>query len=237
MLCEKILVSMAHCKKFPIFTFAFTGLYLVVTLLLLWIGYCRSQHRSHLGHEFLVITLLDNISIFHHENQIRITNSGQAIDDKEVRPSISLSMAFESTLLYGDRQMKLVPPYPATSVSTLFFAATSSLAWAQFKNFQDGFISIFLDYFLQIRYWSEYFHKRLCFFVNVAHLIIQFLVAIVITFTPFTKIFPSNRIVNVGLILTRVDLPEPVPIDENMVCPFYIQILFSSEPTKVSIKN
>ena len=35
--------------------------------------------KSILAHEFLVITLLDNISIFHHENQIRITDSGQAM--------------------------------------------------------------------------------------------------------------------------------------------------------------
>ena len=32
-----------------------------------------------LAHEFLVVALLDNISIFHHENQIRISDSGQAM--------------------------------------------------------------------------------------------------------------------------------------------------------------
>ena len=43
--------------------------------------------ESILAHEFLVVALLDNISVFHHENQIRITDSGQAMGNNKGGPA------------------------------------------------------------------------------------------------------------------------------------------------------
>ena len=85
---DKFSCEHGSLQEFPIFTLHFTGF----CILLLRYFFCELaiveiSIEAILGHEFLVITLLDNISIFHHENQIRITNSGQAMGNDKGGPA------------------------------------------------------------------------------------------------------------------------------------------------------